>query len=261
MNIWPQVTSIAENLMGTMGIAWKDLSSREEFFHNPDEVFPAASIIKINILIELLRQADKKDLSLNEELLVTNSQKVGGAGVLHAFDSEIRLSLRDLAALMIIVSDNTATNLIINRIGIGKINSLAFDLGLSGTVLGRTFMTHPNLPPANFTTPKDTLMLLQSLYNNKIISPYMKNLAIEILSKQQFKEKIPRFLPKDMQYAHKTGEITGVRHDAGIILDPNHPFILVALTKDLVEEEAGNMAISEVSKLIYNYVTSKEHVK
>ena len=122
MSVWPQITTIAENLIGTLGLAWKNLSSGEEFYHNADEVFPAASIIKLHILVEVLRQAEQGMLSLTEEITITNPDKVGGAGVIQALHTGLSLPVCDLAALMIIVSDNTASNLLIKLAGIDKIN-------------------------------------------------------------------------------------------------------------------------------------------
>lgn len=261
MKPWPQIISIADNLMGTMGIAWKDFSTGEEFYYNSDDLFPAASIIKLHILAEVFRQADKGELSLGEEICITDSDKVGGAGVLQSMRGGLKLPIVDLAALMIVVSDNTASNLLIERAGIDRINALIQELQLAGTALGRTFMTHPHLSPANFITAKDTLVLLELLYSGKLLSKDNTRLALDILSKQQFKDKLPKRLPADICCAHKTGEIDGVRHDAGIVLLPDRAYGLVMLTKELAEEEAGDMAVSEVSRLIYQYVTHEENGK
>ncbi len=218
-----------------------------------DTVFPAASIIKIPILIYLLSEKEKNHLDLKEIVPLKNSDKVGGSGILLELHEGTPLTLLDLATLMIVVSDNTATNLLMDRLETKKIQAMIGSLGLSHTVLGRKMMVAPDAPPANFTTPLETFLLFKKLLIGELLSQENTQLAIDILFRQQYNEKIPALLPKDVKVGHKTGEITGIRHDCGIIRSQDQDLILCLFTKDISDEWRTDRVLAELSRALYEH--------
>lgn len=253
-----EIASFANQLKGTLGMALKDVNN-QYYYWNEDVLFPAASMIKIPILIELLRRHDKGDISLETEVRLKDKDKVGGAGVLKELHSGLSLSLEDLAYLMIIISDNTASNMLIDVLGMESINQTIKKMGLVHTSLKRKLMVSPDLPPVNFTTPRETLILLQSLEEGSFLSPASSEKAIKILLKQQYNEKIPFYLPREVKVAHKTGEITGVRHDAGIVFLPQRTYILALFTKDVEDGRQADQIIARISRCIFDYFVLGEH--
>ncbi|MCD6310204.1 MAG: serine hydrolase [Candidatus Eremiobacteraeota bacterium] len=257
-----QLRSMLKNLLrgweGKTGIAFKDLVTGDEFLHNPDHVFPAASVIKIAILLELFRQAEKEDLDLNEQIELKPENKVGGCGVLFDMSPGLVLTLKDLAVLMIEISDNTASNMLIDRLGMRKINRLLRSHGLFKSGIHRRFMVRPNTKISkNFITPREIMILLDKLYRREILSGYYTDTALEILSRQQYREKLPRFLPPEIKVAHKPGEITGVSHDAGIVLLPGHPYILCVFVEGVKSMFQGDELIGNISLMVYQYIVEE----
>lgn len=218
----------------------------------PDEIFPAASLIKIPILVHLLLETQTGNIHLNEELKLHEKDKVGGSGILFELHEGISLTILDLATLMIIVSDNTATNMLMDKLGMEKIQKTTASLGLQKTILGRKMMVAPNDPPANFTTPGEMFLLLKKLIAGEILTSKTKDLALSILFKQQYNEKIPLLLPKGIRVAHKTAEISGVRHDCGIIEQGGKQLIVCLLTKNLSNELQGDRILAELSRELYH---------
>jgi beta-lactamase class A len=138
-----------------------------------------------------------------------------------------------------------------------NVNVYMKKIGLVDTVLGRKFMIDPNAKfSKNFTSVRDMVMLYEKLYRREILTDKSCSEAIEILKRQQFREKIPLLLPDDLKVAHKTGEITGVRHDCAIVLYEPSPYILCLLTEKLPDVTAGDRALAELSKAIFDEVVS-----
>ncbi len=225
--------------------------------YNSREVFPAASLIKIPILIVFLQELESGNLKFSETIFLKKKDKVGGSGILFELHDEILLTLLDLATLMIVVSDNTATNLLIDRMGISAIQKKIIKYGLKHTILGRKLMVAPDAPPANFTTPYDMFLLFQELLSGKILSRKYMNLALDILSRQQYNEKIPLLLPQNLKVAHKTGEISGARHDCGVIIKGRRKLILCFLTKELKDELKTDRLLAELSLELYQKFLGK----
>ena len=169
---------------GVMGIFVKDLRSGQTFTVNADVVFPQASSIKIAVLIELFRQAQAGRLQLNERIEVNRSQMAGGSGVLQDFAGVgSTLSLRDLAVLMIVLSDNTAANILIDRIGMESVNATLQQLGLAHTRLERRMMdaAAEKANRENHSTPREMAMLLEALEEGKLLDHEHTAAVLEIL--------------------------------------------------------------------------------
>jgi beta-lactamase class A len=245
----------------TVGLAVKHLESGETLAWRPEERFPAASVIKIPILVEALRQAEAGRLRLDERIALRPQDKVGGFGILKDLGSVEALSLLDLLTLMIIISDNTATNLCIEKLGMGAVNDTMATLGLTGTVLQRKMMDMPARERGldNLTTPADVARLLELVSTDRVLTPEGSRRALEILTRQQVNDRLPLLLPAGVQVAHKTGELPGIRHDVGIVWTTRSRVVVAALTtecqtplgKGLVGGEACEL-IARIGRMIYD---------
>jgi beta-lactamase class A len=247
-----------ETSTGKLGACLLDVQSGETWEYNAGARRPAASIIKVPILIELYARAELGLLKLNETLLLQQRDKVGGAGVLLELHDGLPLTLRDLGILMTVVSDNSASNILIDRLGMAEINDRMLRIGMPDSVLGRKFMVDPKaLHAKNFTTARDMARCMARLLKGELLGPSSTLEVVDILKRQQYREKIPLLLPEDVPVAHKTGEICGTRHDAALVLLPRHPYALTCMTWDLEDVLAGDRAIANLSKDIYEIMIAR----
>ena len=250
------VKEILEPLDGKCGLAleWEN----REIFIQPHEQCPAASLIKIPILLEAFRQAEKNHIDLGKKVNISEEERVGGAGVLHQLSSELNPTLRDLLALMIIVSDNTATNRVIEELGIDSVNRLCAQLGLNQTTLQRKLFDFEAAERGceNYTSAHDMLDCLREIATGKQMgfSQQSRNEMIQMLGGQQFSNKIPagiiQYDERDPFIAHKTGEVNGVEHDVGIIRYRGKEILLAVVMYDLTNNADGREAISEIGKSV-----------
>lgn len=262
-----KIMDIISQVDGTCGICIEDFTGAKRFSYNEDIVFPSASLIKVPILVELFLRNFRKEFSLDDHILVSNDDIVGGAGLIQHLSIR-EYTLLDLATLMIIQSDNTATNVLVDFLGIDRINETIQNLGLTNTYSSGKLMVVPHpYPRKSETSPRDMAALFRLLGEGKIHSWLLCERILEILKKQKFNDIIPKYLmgeeegavgkPKSVAIAHKTGGISGVRHDAGIVYTPVRDFIIVGLTKDLRDVNAGMEAISRIARIVYDEMVQK----
>jgi beta-lactamase class A len=247
------IQAVDQQLDGVMGVAILDLTSGKKYFLHADEVMPTASSIKIAILVELYRQAQNGKIKLNDQYTLNANDLVGGSGIAGAFTPGVtRLTIRDVAALMISVSDNSATNIIIDRIGMENVNALLDSLGLTHTRLRRKMMDVKAAAEGreNIATPREMMTLLENLYRGKVLNKQMTGEFLDLLSVHK-ESYIPRELPEDLRVANKPGELEGVRNDSGIVFTGNRPFVMSVMTTYLRREKDGGDAIVRVSKAAY----------
>jgi beta-lactamase class A len=218
--------------------AWEPDAAAQPLLIRADEVVTAASTIKVPILAAALADVDAGRLDLAQPVAIP-PQRAGGSGVLHAVPSLHTLTLADLLTLMIIVSDNTATNVVIDLIGIGRVNQFCADAGLNATVLRRKMMDADavRLGLENTTTAHDQATLLDAIAWRSLLPAPLCAFALQALERQQFNDGLPSLLPEEAVVAHKTGELPGVRHDVGIITGTNGRQAVVALLVSRVEAE------------------------
>jgi beta-lactamase class A len=259
-----EIESLVRAAPGRVGLVIKDLAGGETLGWSAEEQFPAASLIKLPVLLESLRQADLGRLVLEEPVAIRLRDKVGGAGILKELDSLRSLSLRDLLTLMIIVSDNTAANLCIDQVGMGAVNDYVASLGLRGTRLERKLMdlAAREIGRENLTTPADMALLLELLVTGQVLTPAGCDVALDILKRQQVNDRLPLLLPPEIPAAHKTGEQPGIRHDAGVLFLGSGAVVIAALTRDfagpLEQGVAGGEAsslIARVSRVVFDVLT------
>lgn len=243
--------SLINSIKGITGVVVS--SDNINFSWNENERFPAASLIKLPILREMYQRVQEGKLDLYQELTVTEEAKVGGFGILKELHSGLKVSLKDIAVLMIVLSDNTATNMLIRLLGMKEINIMCKRLGMTGTELNRMMMDYesPKRGIDNFTTPGDIAVFFQDLLANQDICDKYRNEMIDILTKQQCNNKLPSGLPTEAIIAHKTGDLAGTEHDAGILFMGNRQCVIVVLTKDLIENDQGIQLNIKIARFAY----------
>jgi beta-lactamase class A len=250
-----ELRGVDHGLDGVMGLAVKDLTSGETFLIHGDEVMPQASSIKIAVLANLYLQAQQGKLKLTEEYVVRQEDLVSGSDIMLGLTpGQTRLTLRDLATMMIAVSDNSATNVLIRRVGMENVNSMLDSLGLHATRLRRQMM---DLKAAgegreNVSTPREMMTLLETIYRGKLLNKEMTADFIKMLSTHK-ESSLLQGLPDDVAAASKPGELEAVRNDSGIVLVKNRPYILCVMTTYLRDEKDGAAAIRKISALTYSY--------
>ena len=193
-----------------------------------DELFPAASVIKIGIMSCLLEEVEKGRASLSELVRIGAEQQVGGAGILFELEPEREYSLAELCKLMMVVSDNTASNALVRRLGMDRLNGFWAGRGYHA-VMRRYFMDPVIAGRDNQMTALAAAEMLRDLYAGRELSAGSREFAVGCLRRQQFREKIPSMLPESVVVGHKTGELEGVRHDAAVV-ECDRPYALVVLT-------------------------------
>jgi len=252
-----RLANIAEHLDGVMGYAIKDLSTGETFVRLPDTVFPQASSIKLTVLLELMRQAQEGKLSVDEKHTVRRSEMTRGdtEPILTMLgDGTVTMTLRDLAIFMVVLSDNTATNILIDRLGMDNINAGVIRLGLKETKLRRHMI---DLEAAmkgneNVSTPREMLTLLEKVNARQALDAAHSKEYFDLLRLPKDSE-FHKALPEDVSVADKPGSLEGVRCDTGLIDVPGHPFIMSVTTTYLARGDEGEHAVEEVARLAYDY--------
>ena len=243
------ILDVDRNLDGVMGIAIVDLADGHKYLLHANDVFPQASSIKICVLAELYRQAQQGKLKLTDMYTVNAADLVQDSYIMGGLTPGVtRITLRDLATMMVAVSDNSATNVLIDRVGMDNVNSLLNAQGLSNTRLRRKMMDVKAAAEGreNVSTPGEMAKLLEALYRGQILNKELTEDFFKVLSthKDSF---IPRDLPDDLKIANKPGELEGVRNDSGVIFVDKRPYILCVMTTYLHRERDGEQAISNIS--------------
>jgi beta-lactamase class A len=241
-----RVQEIAGRVDGVVGYAIVDLTTGERIGHLERETFPTASAIKLAIVYELFKQAEEQRIDLEERATLDRRQAVGGTGVLVEMGTPT-LSVRDYAVLMVTLSDNTATNVLIDRLGIDRIAARMRGLGLGGTKLRRHMMdtAAARRGDENVSTPDELVRLLEAMNDDM-------PKAIELLKKPK-ENRLRKGLPEGVASADKSGELDGVRVDAGIVFAKNRPYALCVMTTFLKNEGEGERAIVDISRAAYEY--------
>jgi len=244
-----QIQEIDQHLDGVMGIAIEDLTTGDHFFLHESEVFAQASSIKITVLANLYLQAERGKLKLTDLYTVQSADLVPDSDIMNGLTPGVtRVTVRDLATMMVAVSDNSATNVLIDRVGMQNVNAMLDSFGLSHTRLRRKMMDLEAAKEGreNISTPREMMQLLDAIYHGKVLNKESTSDFFKMLStgKASF---IPRELPPDLKVANKPGELEAVRNDSGIVFVEGRPYVICVMTGYLRNERDGEDAISKVS--------------
>jgi beta-lactamase class A len=248
-----QATDLAEL---DCALVVKNLLTGECASYNPRKRMPSASLIKLPIMAEIIRQVKTGKLRLQQRVAVKAEDKVAYS-ILTLLETDNNYSLQDLLTLMIIQSDNTATNILIDMAGMAEINRLCNDMALPDTILQRKMMDW-NARQAgreNYTSALDMATFLDSLYRGEILDKASCMYMIEIMKKQLDNSMMRLYIPDETVIAHKTGELDGLAHEAGIVYHEKGDYLFVVLTWNAFTNNEARQAIGKISETAYNYFT------
>ncbi len=258
---------------GSAGLAVKHLGTGEEIRINADAETATASTIKVPILIELFRRIEAGEIGLEDRLAVTAETRVRGSGILRELSLGVELSVRDVATLMIVVSDNAATNMLIDLLGVERINQTLADFGFARTRL-RQRLDFPKIGKdarnLAVTTPAELAGIMEGLATGRILSDESREAILEIMRRQHHLDLVPRYLPHNpyaeelgepdngLRIANKTGGWTGMRADMALVEWPGTRYVIGIVTEGDPDtrfwaENAGARLIGRVSKLVFDH--------
>lgn len=255
---------------GTFAIAFKNLQTGKKILINEQETFHAASTMKTPVMIEIFKQADEAKFSLQDSFVIRNKFRSIVDSSFYSLDStndsetEIyrhigeKRTLYSLMYEMIIASSNLSTNLIIDLIGAKNVTQTMRDMGAKQILVLRGVEDQKAYDKGlnNTTTAYDLMLIFTKIARGKAVNKNASDEMIKILLGQEHNEMIPAMLPKDVKVAHKTGSITGVRHDSGIVFLPDgKKYVLVLLSKNLEDENGAVNMMATVSKMIYDAIS------
>ena len=255
-----RISDIEHHLDGVLGVAILDLDTRRMLLIHPDEVFPQASSIKITVLAELYRQSAQAaqgvphNAALSDTYIVRAADLVPDSDIMGGLTPGVTtLTNRDLATMMVAVSDNAATNVLIDRVGMDNVQRLMQNQGLSHTLLRRKMMDLRAAAEGreNVSTPREMMAFLENIYRQQIFGGELLKDFFTVLATHK-DSWIPVDLPEGLRIANKPGALEGVRADSGIVFLANRPYVICVMTTYLGNERAGEDAIRSVSRAAYD---------
>ena len=244
-----KIEQVDRQLDGVMGVAIEDLTTGDHYFLREDEVFAQASSIKVTVLADLYLQAQQGKLKLTDPYTVQASDLVFDSDIMNGLTPGVtRVTLRDLATMVVAVSDNSAANVLIDRVGMANVNTMLDSLGLSHTRLRRKMMDLDAAKQGreNISTPREMMTLLDTIYHDKLLNKDLKEDFFKVLSTNK-RSWLPRDLPPEVKVANKEGSLEAVRNDSGVVFVEGRPYVICVMTGFLRNEREGEDAIANVS--------------
>jgi beta-lactamase class A len=289
-NVLERIQELADEFDGVVGVAARDFGSGEAISYNADVIFPTASTFKTALLYELYRQVDEGKVDPSSRITFEDRMRVPGSGVLQDLDAGASLTVKDIATLMIVVSDNAGTDIIYDLIGREPVAATLERLGMHQThlplgcweILAGLHNLDPNdpnltydelkrrleeseapwdsnalneTPDNDISTPSDMLLLLEKIYRGEGLSASSRDAVIDIMMRQKFAERIPAPLPFGVRVAHKTGSVKGVRNDVGIVYAGDNTYGIALMSKRGENGIEAVQLLAQLSKLVYDRFT------
>jgi beta-lactamase class A len=250
------VHTIVRETDAVVGVAILDLTDQRAFYLNADAIYPTASTIKIAVLAELYRQHERGSGAKLGDLYTVNAKDgVGTEGILQSMSAGVsRITNRDLALLMVSLSDNSATNVLIDRVGMDNVNSWLSQLGLERTRLRRHMLDVKAAQQGreNTSTPRELVTMLRAIHEGRVFGKATTEEFFRMLSTQK-QSYIPRHLPADLMIANKPGNLDAVRNDAGIIFVPGRPFAIAVMTTFATDGVEAEESIGRIAQAAWSY--------
>lgn len=228
---------------GRYGVGVKNLRTGQTAFVNEQQVFEAASLFKLSVIVETFKKREAGILSFRDTLTVTEKAVSFDLGV---YKHEVGEPVTITKALedMIVLSDNVYANVLLDAVRSWDVNNTMLSYGLTRTDISKEGLT---------TSPSDILRFYEQLATGRIVNREASQEIIDVLLKQKIRDRIPFLLPEGIRVAHKTGNLEGLSHDAGIVYAPRGAYIIVILSQDLPDELAASKTIAKISQAVYRY--------
>lgn len=254
-----KISGVLGSRSGVISFYYKDLADNFEYYHRPDDPYPSASLVKIPIMACVMAAIEENRIPPDLRIVYRSRHRVGGSGSLRHSRYGRRIGLDELTYRMIVESDNVATNMICDTLGLGYINEKMMDWGMDVTDMKRWVLDlkRRNQGIENFTTSREMGMLMEKIYRGRIVSSRASGHMLDIMKHQRHRNRIPRYLPADTVVANKTGLMRDVVHDAGIIYSPDGDYVLCVLTRNIPPKTAMRL-IGEISHLVYEVHASQK---
>lgn len=270
MSLYTDLAALAAPFSGRVGLWARSMATGEVVeFGAAHESFPSASVIKLPVLYEVLRQAAEGRFRLDEVRLLRDEDKVPGAGVLQDLSPCLAVPILDLATLMMTISDNTASNMCIDLVGIEAVQAAMAELGLPGLQLHNLFYKAVPGRPRNQAVPAELGMLMDRIVRHEVLDPAACEQMLGIMQRVQF-PFIPRFLPELMRLepapggdppvvvAAKSGAITGCRHEVAAVWKGDRGYVISVMTKDcrdprFHEDNEGQLLVGQLAGAVHRY--------
>jgi beta-lactamase class A len=259
------ITKLMSKTEGDFGLAYKNLDNSETIFINAHEYFHAASTMKTPVMLEVFNQEKQGKFKITDSILVKNEFKSivdksrYSLSIIDDSDDILykkigqKMTIQELTYEMMTISSNLATNILIDKVGAENVMKLLANLNIKENIVLRGVEDQKAFDAGlnNKTTPYGLLQVFEHIARTQESNSLMMNILID----QKFNEIIPAQLPKSVKVAHKTGFITGVQHDSGIVFLPDgRKYVLILLSKNLKNAEEGVKTLAQISKLIFDYV-------
>jgi len=250
------IRTIVRDTDAVVGVAILDLTDQRAFYLNADAIYPTASTIKIAVLAELFRQHERGSGAKLGDLYTVNAKDgVGTEGILQSMSAGVaRITNRDLALLMVSLSDNSATNVLIDRVGMDNVNSWLTQMGLERTRLRRHMLDVKAAQEGreNTSTPRELVTMLRAIHEGRVFGKATTEEFFKMLSTQK-SSYLPRHLPADLMIANKPGNLDAVRNDAGIVFVPGRPFAIAVMTTFATDGVAAEESIGRIAQAAWSY--------
>ncbi|HWI62750.1 MAG TPA: serine hydrolase [Symbiobacteriaceae bacterium] len=263
MNLADRIAAIDREFSGTMGVTAINLTNGDRVDYEGTASFPPASTVKLPVLYEVFRGAREGRWSLDDLLTLGSDNIVEGSGVLLDLTPGLRLSIRDVATLMIVVSDNTATNMLVDLVTIDGVNRSLQELGIEGVRVNRKIGMHMEMPLGE-ATPAGMAELMRLIARHEVLTPQDCLNMIDILKRQKHKELTNRYIPETddeddappVRIASKSGWIRGTRNDVALIWAPRATYVLSMFSKGCKDrrfyhDNEAALALARVSQAVY----------
>jgi beta-lactamase class A len=271
--MWKQaVEDRAAGFSGTLGVWARSLNTGEVLSYRAHESFPPASTIKLPVLYEVFRQAGEGRFDLTDSLTLAADDVVGGSGVLKDLTPGLPLPIHDAATLMIVISDNTATNMLIDLVGMEAVNASCLALGLTATRLENKMQRAKEGGPTNRSTPADLGQLMTLIADRQVLTRSACDAMLDILGRQQYTENITRALPEFDGYleagkapavrvASKSGSIRGTRNDVGLVEARGYRYVIAMMSRGCADlrfyhDNEASVLLPKISAAIYRHFVS-----
>lgn len=246
---------VSRSYRGRVGIYIKDLGTGKTWDYNADRLFPSASLIKVPIMAAVCEKIKLGEITLDTQIKLTRHERVGGSGSLKWVRDGTSLSVMEIIYKMITESDNTATKMLIDHVGMPYLDSAFKNLGLVRTNITPEGMSLSSgrVQRENFTTAREMASLMERIYSGQLVSKESSEFMLDVLKHNKSRSRLRKGLPLGWEIGHKTGLLRKNCHDVGIVFSPRGDYVIAVLTSEAPNYTEAKNFISKVAKLTYKY--------